>query len=160
MLHPRRALVLALVSFAPSLACKSEDEPQQAPKVLTLDISAIDPALTGKLMIDVPIASKMELMRPGVMSIRGPQAGIFSVLVDVEARDLERERDGTAEIVLDEPDLVITNLKISDTVSMLAFSTNVKVGDRTFGCHQDTAAMLERAQIDAMVAACRTLRIE
>jgi hypothetical protein len=160
MLHPRRALVLALALFAPSLACKSEDEPQQAPKALTLDISAIDPALTGKLMIDVPTGSKMELVGPGIMSIRGPQAGIFSVLVDVQPRDLDRERDNPDEIVLDEPDLVITNLKLSDEVSMLSFSANVKVGDRIFGCHQDTAAMLDRERIDAMVAACRTLRIE
>jgi hypothetical protein len=156
----RHAIVLALALVAPTLACKPDEQAQEAPKVLTLDISAIDPALSGKLVIDVPPQSKSELVRPGVMSIRGPQAGVFSILVDVEPRDLARERENPDEIVLDEPDLVITNTKFSDTVSMLAFSTNVKVGERTFGCHQDTAAMLERSQIDAMVAACRTLRIE
>jgi hypothetical protein len=152
---PRPHHVLALAIALSALGCKSE---KKAPE-LTLDISAIDATLPGKLMIDVPTGSKSELVSPGVMSIRGPQAGLFSILVDVEPRDLARERTSTDEVVLDEPDLVITNTVLSDKVSMLAFSANVKVGERTFGCHQDTAAMLERAQIDAMVAACRTLRI-
>jgi hypothetical protein len=159
MLRPRHVLALALFGSL-GLACKSDEQAEKAPEVLTLDISAIDPALTGKLVIDVPPKSKSELLGPGVMSIRGPQAGVFSILVDVQPRDLARERSDPGEIVLDEPDLVITNLVISETVSMLSFSTNVKVGERTFGCFQDTAAMLDRAQIDAMIAACRTLRIE
>jgi hypothetical protein len=152
---PRPHHILALALSA-ALGCGSG---KKAP-ALTVDVSAIDATLTRKLMIDVPTGSRSELVSPGVMSIRGPQAGLFSILVDVEPRDLARERSSTDEIVLDEPDLVITNTVISDQVSMLAFSSNVKVGERTFGCHQDTAAMLERAEIDAMVAACRTLRLE
>jgi hypothetical protein len=160
MVRSRCALALVLVLVAPSLACKSDDESEEAPQMLTLDISAIGPGLPSRLLIDVPPGSKAERVGQGVMSIRGPQAGLFSLLVDVKPRNLDRERDDSAEIVLDEPALVITNLKISDEVSMLSFSANVTIDGLTFGCHQDTAAMLDRAEVDVMVAACRTLRFE
>lgn len=160
MVRSRHALALALVLFVPSLACKSDEKVEAAPEVLTLDLSAIGPGLPSRLLIDVPPGSKAERVAEGVMSIRGPQAGLFSLLVDVNPRNLDRERDDSAEIVHDEPTLVITNLKISDEVSMLSFSANVTIDGRTFGCHQDTAAMLDRAEVDAMVAACRTLRFE
>jgi hypothetical protein len=159
MPRPRQILAFALVLFGSSVACKSE-KTEEAPKMLTLDVSAIDPALHGKLLIDVPVGSKSELFQPGTMSIRGPQAGGFSIIVAVEPRDLARERSGGDEIVLDEPDLVISSMEIGDARSMLSFSANVTVGERTFGCYQDTAALLGRSEIDAMVAACRTLRLE
>jgi hypothetical protein len=159
MLRSRHVLALALALFGPSLACKSE-KTEEAPKMLTLDVSAIEPALPGKLLIEVPVGSKSELFQPGTMSIRGPQAGLFSIIVAVEPRDLARERNGGDEIVLDDPDLVISSMKIGDDRSMLSFSANVTVGERTFGCYQDTAALLGRSEIDAMVAACRTLRLE
>lgn len=59
--------------------------------------------------------------------ISGPQPEFFTLMVGVEPRDLDIWRDNPDEIVLDEPDLVITNVKIGER-RMLGFSTNVKVG--------------------------------
>ncbi|MFV8756552.1 hypothetical protein ACNOYE_38900 [Nannocystaceae bacterium ST9] len=153
----RRGLLLLSLGL---IACKPDPAEDSPPKSLTLDIGAIDPSLEGKLVIDVPPGSKAEPLDPGRVSIRGPQAGLFSLIVDVQPNDLEQQRKGAAELVLDEPDLMITKIDFGESGSMLAFVANVRVGERTFGCEQDTAAFLDRAQIDAMIAACRTLRIE
>jgi hypothetical protein len=160
MLRPRHVLTLALALSGSTLACKSDEAHDEQPKLMTLDISAVDPALPGKLLIDVPPGSKTQQFRPGAITVRGPQAGLFSITIDVEPRDLERDRSEPDDVVLDEPNLVITKLEIGDAGTFLMFGANVTVGERTFACFQDTGAKLDREQLEPMIAACRSLRIE
>jgi hypothetical protein len=171
MLPPRRCVVFALVLFAPGLACKSSnkaddktndktnDETKPVPKVQALDISSIDPALTGKLMVDVPPGSELHPAGPGNVVISGLKSELFELLISVEPRDLDIWRDDPDHIVLDEPDLVIFSVEVGER-RLLTFSSNVKIGERVFGCVSNTEAFADRAYIDPMIAACRSLRIE
>jgi hypothetical protein len=173
MLRPHRRVVLALVLFAPGLACKANDkandetndktndETKPAARDQALDISSIDPALTGKLMIDVPPGSELHPAGPGNVVISGLKPELFELLISVEPRDLDIWRDDPDHIVLDEPDLVIFSVEVGEGKrDLLTFSSNVKVGERVFGCVPNTEAFADRAYIDPMIAACRSLRIE
>jgi hypothetical protein len=116
------------------------------------------------LVLTAPETAEVEQAPAAAVRVSTPD-GSFALLIDDQPADLaaqkrEIEANTINELkafVVDEPAALAYESEAMPDQPEFHFVANVEVGDRTLSCRDETGPFWTRAQIDAMLAACRSL---
>lgn len=141
----------------PATADEGEPHAHAAPAELSL-------APLLPLSMTAPATAEVEKAPAADARVSTPD-GSFAILVDDEAIDLAARKqeieDDTVnelqELAVDETDTIVYRTEAMPGQPEFHFVANVTAGDRALSCRDETGPFWTRAQIDLMLAACRSL---